>query len=119
VKEFIHITLVIGGQIMKKLFAVFIVFGLIFMGCPPDPNAEYSVIYHADDDTSGYPPNDNNKYKSGEEAIVLGQHTLLKEGYSFKNWNTNWEGTGNSYEVGDTITITRTIFLYAIWELTP
>jgi hypothetical protein len=99
---------------MKKLFVVFIVFGLFFAGCTYD--AEYSVVYHADNDTTGFPPIDNKKYKSGEEAIVLGKHTLAKEGFSFRNWNTNWEGTGSSYEIGDRIIITRTIFLYAMWD---
>jgi hypothetical protein len=99
---------------MKKLFAVFVVFGLFFAGCSPD--AEYSVIYHADDDTYGFPPIDDKKYKSGEEAIVLGKHTLDKPGFSFLNWNTNREGTGESYEIGGRIIITRTVFLYAMWE---
>jgi hypothetical protein len=99
---------------MKKLFIIFVIFGSIFAGCTLD--AEYSVIYHAtDNDTYGFPPIDDKKYKSGEVAIVLGEGTLGKPGYIFLNWNTNREGTGDSYNSGDRITITRTIFLYAMW----
>jgi hypothetical protein len=103
---------------MKKLLIILITFGLIFTGCPePDPDAEYSVVYHGTGaDEGGFPPTDDKKYKSGEKAVVLDKHTLYKTGYTFKDWNTNWEGTGDSYNVGDTITITRTVWLHAMWE---
>ena len=106
---------------MRKLLvlAVLVAFGLSFTGCEADPDATYKVIYDANDangSTYGFPPTDPNQYKSGMEAIVLDKGTLVKEGAAFKNWNTNRDGSGDSYEVGDTIKITdRNIFLYAIW----
>jgi hypothetical protein len=101
---------------MKKLLALLVIFGLIFAGCSLDPDTEYSVIYHADDTPYGFPPTDNKKYKSGEEAVVLGKHTLEKPEYTFLNWNTNQEGSGNSYDIDDKIIITKIVFLYAMWE---
>jgi hypothetical protein len=104
---------------MKKLLVLFVALGLIFVGCSPDPDAEYSVIYHGDGSASGFPPTDSKKYKYGEEAVVLGKHTLEKPGYTFKNWNTKSDGTGHSYEPGSKITINGAVFLYATWEALP
>jgi hypothetical protein len=100
---------------MKKLLVIFVTFGLIFIGCP-EPDGEYSVIYHGDNDTYGYPPIDSKKYKYDEEAVVLDKYTLYKAGYTFKSWNTSRDGTGTSHEAGGRIKITGTIFLYAMWE---
>ena len=106
---------------MKKLLVILIAFGLIFAGCPePDPDAEYSVIYHGNNSTYGNVPIDNNKYKYGDKAVVLTKHTLGRIvdeiEYTFKNWNTKSDGSGDSYEPDDTIEITRTIFLHAMWN---
>lgn len=101
---------------MKKLLAIFVALGLIFTGCPePDPDAEYSVTYLSNDSTSGYAPTDDKKYKSGDEATVLGQHTLLRTGYTFTSWNTKSDGTGTSYIPGSQITITGAVFLHPVW----
>jgi hypothetical protein len=99
---------------MKKLLIIFVAFGLIFTGCSHD--GDYSITYLAFDSTSGYPPNDNNKYKYDDEAVVLGQHTLLKDGYTFKNWNTKNDDSGTSYAPGSRIKINGAVFLYAMWE---
>jgi len=37
-------------------------------------------------------------------------------GYSFINWNTEPDGSGDSYEDRETITITSDLFLYAQWK---
>ena len=103
---------------MRKLLllAVLVAFGLSFTGCEADPDATYKVLYYDNGSTSGFSPIDPNQYKSGMEAIVLGKGTLEKRGAEFKNWNTNRDGSGDSYEVGEKITITdRNVFLYAIW----
>jgi hypothetical protein len=100
---------------MKKLFIIFIAFGLIFAGCSHD--GEYSVTYLSFDRTSGYPPADNNKYKYDQEAVVHDQHTLLKTGYTFMNWNTKENGTGDSYVPGSKIKINGAVFLYAMWVI--
>ena len=97
------------------VFAVLITFGLFFTGCEVSPDATFKVLYHCYDNTSGYPPEDREQYKYGEVAIVLNQASLLKEGYTFKNWNTRSSGDGISYEVGEEIIVNRDVFLYAMW----
>jgi ABC-type oligopeptide transport system substrate-binding subunit len=106
---------------MKKICLLFVVVlaVVLFAGCNNDPDATYTVTYNGNGATSGFSPNDNNQYKSGEEATVLGQGTLLRAGYDFLNWNTKSDGTGDSYSPGDTITIKGAVFLYAIWVVKP
>ena len=102
---------------MKK-HGIVIVFVIAFLlvGCDP-PDALFSVIYHGNGNTHGYPPVDNSEYESGMEAAVLGRGTLEKSGHAFLHWNTRSNGTGNSYYIGDSLVIRNsTIFLYAIWS---
>ena len=106
---------------MKKicLLLVVVLSIVLFAGCNPDPDATYTVTYYGGADTSGFPPTDNNQYKSGDEATVLGKNTLIKTGYQFLNWNTDSDGTGDSYSEGAKITIKGAVFLYAKWVVKP
>ena len=106
---------------MKKLSLLLVVVLalVVFAGCKNDPDATYTVTYYSNGANSGFPPSDNNQYKTGEEATILGQGTLLRTGYEFLNWNTKSDGTGDSYSPGDTITIKGAVFLYAIWVVKP
>jgi len=104
---------------MKKLFVLifFIFIGFLYYGCELDPNALFRVNYYDNGSDYGYPPIDVNEYKSGMEAIVLDENTLLKTGYTFQGWNTNADGSGDSYNAGDKIKIINfNRFLYAMWE---
>jgi hypothetical protein len=102
---------------MKRLFfAITIISLCLLFSCEELPET-FKVIYHGGEDTTGFPPTDNKKYKSGEYATVLDQHTLLKEGYDFKGWNTKADNLGEHYDTGDTIEIKNiNIFLFAVWE---
>ena len=106
---------------MKKicLLLVAVLALVLFAGCKHDPDATYRVNYYGNGSTSGFSPVDNNEYKAGDEAAVLGPGTLLKTGYEFLNWNTKSDGTGESYSAGETITINGAVFLYAIWIVKP
>jgi uncharacterized repeat protein (TIGR02543 family) len=104
---------------VKKLFVLvfFVLTGLCFFSCDVNPDAVYKVIYHGNGSIFGYPPVDTKEYKSGMEAIVLGQNDLNKPGYTFQGWNTRANGAGGSYVEGNVITIHNlNVFLYAMWE---
>jgi len=103
---------------MKRLVFCMAVVSLLVLGCDSPPaDATYKVIYHGGAGTTGYPPNDNNQYKTGEEATVLDQGALLKTGHTFQNWNTSADGSGTTYAVGEKITIRNiTVFLHAQWQ---
>ncbi len=54
-------------------------------------------------------------YKSGSKVIVK-DASFTKEDYSFSYWSTTESGTdGTSYTLGEEITITTNMTLYAIW----
>jgi len=102
---------------MKKLIFVVCII-LLFIACDKDPEATYTVIYHSDGSTSGYPPVDNNRYTSGSYATVLGQHTLLKTGHEFGGWNTKSDYSGDHYNSGNKIEVKNIdIFLFPVWNL--
>ena len=100
---------------MKKItFISLLILAFILLSCElPPEDTLYSITYHGNGNTYGYPPNE---YTTGMEAVVLDKGTLIKTGNTFLHWNTRSDGTGSSYSSGDTITINYTnIFLYAIW----
>jgi len=106
---------------MKKLVLVLVVIlaAFVFVGCSPDPEATYRVTYNGNGNTSGFPLNDTNEYKAGDEATVLSPGTLLRTGFTFQRWNTRADGTGSSYSEGDKLTINGAVFLYAVWTVRP
>lgn len=55
---------------------------------------------------------------NGGTSLALPNNPYTKEYYTFKEWNTQADGNGTSYQPGDTISnVTDDIILYAIWEL--
>jgi uncharacterized repeat protein (TIGR02543 family) len=79
----------------------------------------YSVTYDGNKNTDGSAPVDNMRYASGQSATVLGNGALVRTGYSFVNWNTISNGSGTSYDIGASISITGNLILYAQWSENP
>nr|WP_243735216.1 Ig-like domain repeat protein [Paenibacillus turpanensis] len=79
---------------------------------------KYSVTYDGNNRTIGQPPTDSNPYPEGSSVTVLGNTGELKRNnYAFAGWNTKADGTGTTYQEGDTFTIGAGHFkLYAKWE---
>ncbi len=78
----------------------------------------YSVKYDGNNADSGSVPVDGNSpYEKDNEITVLGNTgNLVKEGYTFKGWNTKADGSGIAYKAGDKFNITDNVTLYAKWE---
>lgn len=80
---------------------------------------QYSITFNGNNNTSGTTPEEIKKDFS-EKVTIPDEGTLERAGYSFKEWNTNDEGTGKSYSNGDEYTIPdSSITLYAIWDKLP
>ena len=107
----------IGEKMKKFIITAIILSALLVLGCDSPPeDSTYKVLYYGNGNTYGFAPTDPIEYTSGMEATVLGKNTLEKTGYTFQNWNTRSDGTGDSYMSGDKITINYTnVFLYAVW----
>ena len=78
----------------------------------------YYVKYNAN---GGYGNMDESTHKYGT-ASVLSENKYLREGYSFKKWNTKSDGSGTSYEnKASVLSLTAenggTFNLYAIWDV--
>ena len=110
---------------MMKIKAKIWIYPLVIMGiaailvssCKKDSANTYSVIYNGNGSTSGSVPFDDNSYKTGSIATVLGNTESLKKiGFSFADWNTASDGTGTDYAPDATITIgSMNVTLYANW----
>ena len=51
-----------------------------------------------------------------DDRMKIPASTFTREGYYFASWNTKADGTGTSYKVGEVITQTEDLILYAQWE---
>jgi uncharacterized repeat protein (TIGR02543 family) len=50
---------------------------------------------------------------------IRADNTYTRTGYTFVNWNTMPNGTGVTYNAGQTVNLTASLTLYAQWKATP
>ena len=64
---------------------------------------------------------DNERYTSGNTTITLPSTAPVCDGMTFFGWNTSKDGTGTTYQPGETVTIGKTVetTYYAVWVGTP
>ena len=81
----------------------------------------YTITYNANGATSGTVPTDSNLYLSGALATLAGNAgSLTLSGYTFNGWNTQANGSGNSYAAGSSLTMgSANVTLYAVWTPLP
>ncbi|MGG1556263.1 S-layer homology domain-containing protein [Paenibacillus ferrarius] len=77
-----------------------------------------TVNYNGNGNTSGTVP-EKTAYKPNESATVAGQGSLLKTNNTFAGWATSPTATTAVYAAGDTIPMTQSISLYAVWTPIP
>lgn len=73
----------------------------------------YEVSYDANGGTGTM--TDSTDYSGGAEVTVMASTLTAPTGSSFASWNTKADGTGVSYDAGDTFNIFEDTTLYAIW----
>ena len=56
---------------------------------------------------------------SGSTVTLPGSSSLLKSGYTLTSWNTAANGSGTSYALGQSVTLSTSLTLYAQWKKTP
>jgi len=79
---------------------------------------QYKVTYDGNNHSFGVAPTDSTTYPEGELVTVLGNSGDLTKYYTvFGGWNTKADGTGITYQAGDTFTIgSGHVKLYAKWD---
>ena len=68
------------------------------------------------DDNGGSGTMADQTVNSGGSVTVAANSFTAPTGYSFKEWNTNSRGAGTKYNVGQSVTLTADLTLYAIWQ---
>jgi uncharacterized repeat protein (TIGR02543 family) len=56
---------------------------------------------------------------AGATVTLPSSTSVVKSGYTFTSWNTAANGSGTSYEPGQTLTLSTSLTLYAQWKATP
>lgn len=82
----------------------------------------FSVTYNGNGNTEGQIPDGVTGLESGTEYEILAPKSELiknvgNDTYLFRGWNTAADGSGTEYSVGDKITVTENVTLYAEWYL--
>ena len=70
---------------------------------------EYTIKYK---DSNG----DELKTKTVKKGKSIDLYEPTKDGYNFSSWNTSSDGSGKSYDGGDSVKINKDLILYAQWE---
>jgi len=92
--------------------------GIMLYGNPVSPSL--TVSYNGNGSMGGVTP-DPVSYYGGETITVSGNTgSLTRTGYSFNDWNTAADGSGDSYSGGDTFILgDSSVVLYAQWVRLP
>jgi len=79
------------------------------------PPTRCTLTYNANGDMGSMTPQSGDV---GDSVTVADNGFTAPAGYEFANWNTQADGSGDSYESGDEITLTTNLTLYAKWSAT-
>jgi hypothetical protein len=55
----------------------------------------------------------------GASVTLPGASSIVRPGFSLKSWNSAANGSGTSYSLGQSLTLTSTLTLYAQWRSVP
>lgn len=77
----------------------------------PDTTA-YSVVY----DANGGEGAPGSQMKAPGQTLALSETVPTREGYTFTDWNTAANGSGESFAPGSDYTADESVTLYAQWE---
>lgn len=96
----------------------------VMSGIKPLPVTQYDAILKYDgngdgDTVTGVPASQSTKVDENKSAtFTVANGTPVREGYTFKGWNTAANGSGTSYKAGDKIQVksNTTTTRYAQWE---
>ena len=79
-----------------------------------------TVSYDGNGATAGTSPTDGTIYHQGDTVTILDASSLVCDGFTFNGWNTESDGSGNSYGAEDTFAMPAVnVVLYAQWTAIP
>ncbi len=77
-------------------------------------STQYSITYGLNGGTGTTPTKATARW--GDNVTIADSSGFSYAGYSFKEWNTNKNGTGERYKANQPKTLWQNMSLYAIWE---
>ncbi len=89
----------------------FYAINLIYSGEEPTPT--YTLSY---DENGGEGEMAEQTVNEGQSVTVKANTFTAPAGYTFKEWNDNAKGSGTKYNVGQSVTMTKDLKLYAVWQ---
>ncbi|MFP4243412.1 MAG: InlB B-repeat-containing protein, partial [Chitinispirillaceae bacterium] len=80
----------------------------------------FTISYEGNQNTDGEAPEDNSRYKEGDEVTVAGAGTLERTGHTFAGWYTDSVYTEDFYAADDVFAMpAQDMTLYAYWTENP
>lgn len=73
----------------------------------------YTLRY---DENGGEGEMDDQEARQGQAVNVQPCTFTAPAGYAFKEWNDNYKGSGTKYNIGQSVTLTADLTLYAVWS---
>ena len=89
----------------------FYAINVIYDNTPATPT--FTLTY---DENGGSGEMEAQTVNEGATVTVKANAFTAPAGYSFKEWNTNSKGSGTKYTIGQSVTMTNDITLYAVWQ---
>ena len=80
---------------------------------PPVPVKKYEVTFDAN---GGQGSMSAQSFEEGKEGVLKAVE-FTREGYTFTGWNTESDGSGDSYSNRQKVSLTSDLTLYAVWEI--
>ncbi len=105
----------------KKIFhlIISILFLFTILSCNfllTESKNNYKVIYNSNGANSSIVPIDENMYSQGDSVVIKSSESMSFQGYTFNSWNTEPQGNGIKYNMGDTIFMSaKDTELFAQW----
>ena len=91
----------------------FYAINLVYSGDTPQPVETYTLSY---DENGGSGTMEEQTAEDGQSLTVKANTFTAPSGYSFKEWNDNYKGSGTKYNAGQSVTMHADLTLYAVWS---
>lgn len=94
-----------------NIYAINIIYSGSGGGDTP-PAVNYILSY----DENGGEGTMSDQEQTGSSLTIATNQFTAPIGYSFKEWNSNYKGSGTKYTAGQSITLTEDLTIYAVWQ---
>jgi uncharacterized repeat protein (TIGR02543 family) len=79
------------------------------------PITNFTIFYDGNENSGGTAP--SNQTGNGDVTLASNSGSLVRDGYVFRGWNTEPDGSGTPYSTSSDYSLVADITLYADWQL--